>query len=133
MEHNFVPRRGNATQSPTIPLKYDTVHVPETDASLIRHSAHINHDRAERQQNQLLIAENVTLVATSPCEIPIVKDALIRYILASGAKLNFTKSTALALALDACDTSIRITESSYHTDTKILGFDITSTVNARQK
>jgi hypothetical protein len=36
-------------------------------------------------------------------------------------------------ALGAWDTSIKITDSSYHTDTKILGLDITSKVNARQK
>jgi hypothetical protein len=36
-------------------------------------------------------ADDVTLFVTSTCDIPIVQDALIRYILSSGAKVNYTR------------------------------------------
>jgi hypothetical protein len=59
-------------------------------------------------------ADDVTLFVTSPCDIPITPDALMRYVVPSGAKVNFTKSADLSLG--SWDISIRITDISYHTD-----------------
>jgi hypothetical protein len=73
----------------------------------------------------------VTIFATSPRDIPIIQDALNCYTEASGAKINYVKSVALALG--TWDTTIRIMDVSYNTEMKILGFHITTTVKASGK
>ena len=71
-------------------------------------------------------ADDVTIILRSPRDIPIVQEALGCYEDPSGAKLNIQKSKAMAL--DSCDTSHTIMRILYHTELRILGIKMTTTV-----
>jgi len=73
-------------------------------------------------------SEDVTLFVTSPDDVTVIQDALRCYEAASGAKLNIGKSKAIAIG--PWDTSVRIMDIPYYTETRILGFHVMSTVNA---
>jgi hypothetical protein len=64
---------------------------------------------------------------TSPDDIPVKQEALLCYEAASGAKVNIGNSKALAIG--RWDISMKIMDISYHTEARILGFHVTTTVN----
>ena len=71
-------------------------------------------------------ADDVTIFATSPMDIPKIQEALHCFEKASGVKINIRKSRALAIS--PWDTSVRIMNIPYHSEAKILGFHIVSKV-----
>jgi hypothetical protein len=73
-------------------------------------------------------ADDVTIFVTSPADIPIIQEMLRSYEEASGAQVNIRKSKALALG--PRDTSLQIMDIPYYNEIRILGFYVTSTVNA---
>jgi len=73
-------------------------------------------------------ADDVTLFVTSPDDVTVMQDALRCYEAASGTKVNIGKSKAIAIG--PWDTSVRIMDIPYYTETRILGFHLMTTVNA---
>ena len=71
-------------------------------------------------------ADDVTAFVTSPTDIPKIQEALHCFEEASGPKVNIGKSRALAIG--QWDTSVRIMDSPYHTEAKILCFHLMSEV-----
>jgi hypothetical protein len=71
-------------------------------------------------------ADDVTVFVTSPADIPKIKDALTCCAATSGARVNIEKSKAIAFG--TLDTSTKIMDIPYHTETTILGFLITAIV-----
>jgi len=65
-------------------------------------------------------ADYVTIFVTSKTDIPEIQEALHCFEEASGAKVNIGKSRALAIG--SWDTSVRIIDIPYHSETNILGF-----------
>ena len=72
-------------------------------------------------------ADNVTLFVTSPDDVRVIQKALLCYEAASGAKVNIGKWKTIAI--DPWDTSVRILDFLYHTETRILGFYVMTMVN----
>jgi hypothetical protein len=70
--------------------------------------------------------DNMTVFVTSPADILQIQGALTCYAATSGARVNIEKSKAIAFG--TWDTSTKITDIPYHTETTILGFLITATV-----
>jgi hypothetical protein len=71
-------------------------------------------------------ADDVTIILRSPKDNPIVHEALRCYEDASGAKLNIQKSKAMALG--SWDISHTIMGAPYHTELRILGIKMTTTI-----
>jgi carbohydrate-binding DOMON domain-containing protein len=69
-------------------------------------------------------ADDVMLLQTSPSEIPRIRTITDQYGAASGAKINISKSKALAVG--AWDTSVDIMGITYHREMKILGTHLTN-------
>jgi len=74
----------------------------------------------------LAYVDDVTLLVTSPQDIPRIKTAVEQYAATSGARINIQKSRAMAVG--AWDNCINIMGISYHTELKILGTHFTTTV-----
>ena len=72
-------------------------------------------------------ADDVTIFVTKHNDIQVLQDALLCFEAATGAQVNIGKSKAIAAG--PWDTSVTIMDIPYHTETKILGFHITSTAN----
>ena len=68
----------------------------------------------------------MTVFVTSPTDIPKIQDALTCCAAASGARVNIEKSKVIAFG--TWDTSTKIMDTPYHTETTILGFLVTATV-----
>ena len=68
----------------------------------------------------------MTVFVTSPADIPKIQDALTCYAATSGARVNIEKSKVIAFS--TWDTSTKIMDIPYHTETTILGFLVTATV-----
>jgi len=68
----------------------------------------------------------VTIFVTSPTDIHKIQEAQHYFEEASGAKVKIGKSRALAIG--PWDTSVRIMDIPYHSEAKILSFDISSKV-----
>jgi outer membrane PBP1 activator LpoA protein len=64
-------------------------------------------------------ADDITLLVTSPSEIPRIRTIIDQYGAASGAKINISKSKSLALG--AWDTSVDIMGIQYQREMKMLG------------
>jgi len=75
----------------------------------------------------LAYADDVTIFVTKNNDIQVLKHAQRCFEVASGAQVNIGKSKAIAFG--PWDTSVKIMDIPYHTETKILGFHITSTAN----
>jgi len=88
--------------------------------------AGIQFGRGRIKTTVVAYADDVTIFATSPTDIPKIQEALHCYEEASGAKINMRKSRALAIG--PWDTSVWIMDIPYHTEAKILGFRVTSKV-----
>ena len=78
------------------------------------------------QTTVLAYTDDVTLIVTSPHDIPKIKQALDHYAAASGARINIQNSKAMAVG--SWDTAIDILDIKYHTEMKILGTHFTATV-----
>jgi len=72
-------------------------------------------------------SDDVTLLLTSPIEIPKLQAILDQYGKESGAKINIQKSKAMAMGM--WDTTVNIMGIPYHENMKILGIHFTSTTN----
>ena len=72
-------------------------------------------------------ADDVTIFVTKYTDIPVLQDALRCFEAATGAQINIGKSKAIEVG--PWDTSVTIMDIPYHTETKILGFQITSMAN----
>ena len=83
--------------------------------------------QSDPQTAVVAYADDVTKFVTKNNDIQIPQDALRCSEAASGAKVNIGKSKAIAIG--PWDTSVTIMNIPYHTETKILGFHITSTAN----
>jgi hypothetical protein len=68
------------------------------------------------------------IFVTSPADIPIIQETLRSYEDASGAWVNTRKSKALALG--PWDISLQIMDIPYYNEIRIIGFYVSSTVNA---
>jgi hypothetical protein len=64
-------------------------------------------------------ADDVTILITTPDEIPVIQEALLCYQNASGAMINLTKSKAMAVG--GWDKNTDIMGIAYHESIKILG------------
>ena len=71
--------------------------------------------------------DDVMIILRSPKNIPIVQEAPRCYKDASGAKLNIQKSKTMALG--SWDTSHTILGITYHTELRILGIKMTTTIH----
>jgi hypothetical protein len=69
-------------------------------------------------------ADDVTILITTPDEIPVIRDALLCYQSASGALINLTKSKAMAVG--GWDKNTDIVGIAYHESIKILGIQFHS-------
>jgi len=72
-------------------------------------------------------AEDVTIFETSPRDMPKIQTAIDHYEAAPGARINIKKSKAMAMG--SWDTSADIMGILYHTEMKILGIRLKSTVS----
>jgi len=72
-------------------------------------------------------ADDVTLLLTSPSEIPKLQAILDQYGKASGAKINIQNSKAMAVGM--WDTTVNIMGIPYHENVKILGVHFTNTTS----
>jgi hypothetical protein len=70
-------------------------------------------------------ADDITIIITSPLDIPAVQTALNIYEKATGARINISKSKIMAMG--KWDTSINIFNIPYYARMKILGINFTST------
>jgi len=68
---------------------------------------------------------------TSQQDILKTQDTIDNYAAASGARINITKSKAMAVG--AWDTSINVINTPYYTEMKILAIHLTSTVHQSAK
>jgi hypothetical protein len=71
-------------------------------------------------------ADDVTVFVASPADIPRIQDVLTCYAAASGARVIIEKSKAITFG--TWDTSTKIMDIPYHTETTILEFLVTATV-----
>jgi septum formation inhibitor-activating ATPase MinD len=79
----------------------------------------IRTDPKQPKTTIITYADDVTILITTPDEIPSTQDALLCYQSASGATINFTKSEAIAVG--GWDKNIDIMGIVYHESIKILG------------
>jgi hypothetical protein len=70
-------------------------------------------------------ADDITIIITSPLDIPAVQTALNIYEKATGARINIGKSKIMAMG--KWDTSINIFNIPYYAEMKILGINFIST------
>jgi len=75
----------------------------------------------------IVYSDDVTLLLTSPSEIPKLQAILNQYGKESGAKINIQKSKAMALGM--WDTTVNIMGIPYHENMKILDIHFTSTTS----
>ena len=76
-------------------------------------------------------ADDVTIVVSKPEDIPIVHDTLRIYERATGAKMNIQKS--MVIALGSWNTSLKILDTPYYTETKVLGLHVQNTIHDSAK
>ena len=73
----------------------------------------------------------MTIFVTSQHDILKTQDAIHNNAAASGARINITKSKAMAVG--PWDTSINVLNIPYYTEMKILGIQLTSTLHQSAK
>ena len=114
--------------TPRVPAEHAPVHdVPEPLLCMIDEilaSAHSGPHNKRTAEDAY--ADYVTIILSSPKDIPIVQEALPCYEDASEAKQNIQKSKAMALA--SWDISHTIMGIPYHTELRILGIKMTTTI-----
>jgi len=96
--------------------------------TLERNFAGIRIGRSGTKTTTVTNADDVKIFVTKPEEIPIMREALLRYEAALGAKVNIGKQTALAVG--SWDTSAQIMNIPYCAEVTILGFHFLSTIRA---
>jgi hypothetical protein len=80
-----------------------------------------------KKRTAVIAYADITIILRSPKDIPIVHEALRCYEDASGAKLNIHKSKAMALG--SWDNSHSILGITYHTELRILGIKVATTIH----
>jgi len=97
-------------------------------STLDKHPTGLRIGRDGARTSVIAYADDVTIFVTSPSDITKIQDTLYCYEGTTGAKVNIRKSRAVAIG--SWDTSLRFMDIPYHDETTILGFHITSTVQA---
>jgi len=96
--------------------------------TLDKHLTGLSMGRRHVRTSVIAYADDVTILVTSPSDIPKIQDALRCYEEATGARVNTGKSRAIAIG--SWDASLRIMDIPYQDEAKILGLHITTTVQA---
>ena len=98
---------------------------------LEKHLAGVKYNRGKEKVSVVAYADDVSIILTDLKEIRVVKDILHTFERASGAKLNVTKSAALACG--TWNATKEVMGIGYKQSIRILGFQFTKETNKSQR
>jgi len=96
--------------------------------SLVKNLSGIKIGRRQTRTVVTAYAVDVAIYLTQAADIPKMKEILLRYETATGARINMQKSRAMAIG--NWHTTLQIMDMPYHKEIKILGFHFSNSVNS---